>query len=111
MLILILILSSEKPQIIDIYTSSDTTKEVGDRVELNCRASGIPEPIITWRMAGGGILPTGGRELTVNSSLGYIYFSMCFVYVIVVSISRFKLDIEKRIGSKCEISYIYQGTA
>ncbi|KAL4228855.1 hypothetical protein ACF0H5_011895 [Mactra antiquata] len=57
----------QKPQIIDIFTSSDTTKDVGDRLDLNCRASGIPEPIITWRMAGGGILPTGGRELTSPS--------------------------------------------
>ncbi|XP_052272937.1 lachesin-like [Dreissena polymorpha] len=54
----------QKPQIVDIFTSSDTTKQEGDRVELRCNASGIPTPMITWHMAGGGILPTGGREWT-----------------------------------------------
>lgn len=57
---------SEKPQIIDIFTSSNTDKEEGDRVELKCAASGIPTPVISWTMAGGGVLPTGGRELTVG---------------------------------------------
>lgn len=53
----------QKPQIIDIYTSSDMLKEEDDRVELKCAASGIPKPLIKWQLAGGGILPTGGREL------------------------------------------------
>ena len=60
------ILLTEKPQIVDIFTSSDTTKQEGDRVELRCSASGIPAPLITWQMSGGGVLPTGGRELTVS---------------------------------------------
>ena len=47
-------------------TSSDTTVEEGDRVELKCAASGIPTPLVTWQLAGGGILPTGGREYTVS---------------------------------------------
>lgn len=54
----------QKPQVVDIRTSSDTTKDEGDRLDLKCGASGIPTPVVTWRMVGGGILPTGGRELT-----------------------------------------------
>ena len=57
----------EKPQIIDIYTSSDSTVEEDDRVQLDCNAGGIPKPKISWQMAGGGILPTGGRILQVSS--------------------------------------------
>ncbi|KAK3581015.1 hypothetical protein CHS0354_013909 [Potamilus streckersoni] len=52
----------ESPQIIDIYTSSDTTVKEGDPVELRCNASGRPSPIITWTRLGDGILPNGGRE-------------------------------------------------
>lgn len=52
----------QKPQIIDILTSSDTTREEGDRLEFRCAASGIPKPLIKWELAGGGLLPTGGRE-------------------------------------------------
>ena len=55
----------EKPQIIDIQTSSDSTIDEGDSFTLECAAGGIPEPRITWQMAGGGILPTGGRVLQV----------------------------------------------
>lgn len=68
---------SEKPQIIDIFTSSNTDKEEGDRVELKCAASGIPTPVISWTMAGGGVLPTGGRELTVS----YCIYSASYVNV------------------------------
>lgn len=52
------------PRIIDIFTSSDTTVEKGRRVELQCAASGIPTPVVTWQLTGGGILPSGGREMT-----------------------------------------------
>ena len=41
-------------------------KEEGDRVELKCEAEGIPAPLISWVRAGGGILPSGGRELVVS---------------------------------------------
>lgn len=58
---------TEKPQIIDIKTSSNTVVEEDDtNVELLCDASGIPKPVISWTMVGGGVLPTGGRELTVS---------------------------------------------
>jgi len=60
--------STEKPQIVDIFTSSDTTQKEGDPLTLRCNASGIPTPLITWQMSGGGVLPTGGRELTVYDS-------------------------------------------
>lgn len=63
----------EKPQIVDIFTSSDTTKQEGDRVELKCNASGIPTPLITWQMSGGGVLPTGGRELTVSRNKSCLF--------------------------------------
>lgn len=53
----------QKPQIIDIYTSSDSTVEEDDRVVLECAAGGIPTPRISWQMRGGGVLPTGGRVL------------------------------------------------
>ena len=56
----------EKPQIIDIRTSSDSTIEEGDRYTLECDAGGIPRPRISWQMAGGGTLPTGGRVLQVS---------------------------------------------
>ena len=59
-------LLTEKPQIIDIFTSSNMFKEEGDRVELKCEAEGIPAPLISWVRAGGGILPSGGRELVVS---------------------------------------------
>ncbi|WAR06185.1 AMAL-like protein [Mya arenaria] len=54
----------QKPQVVDIFTSSDTTQKEGDPLTLRCSASGIPTPMITWQMSGGGVLPTGGRELT-----------------------------------------------
>ena len=57
---------TETPQIIDIFTSSNTIKKEGDPLELTCDASGIPKPVISWTMVGGGVLPTGGRELTVS---------------------------------------------
>ncbi|XP_045209942.2 protein amalgam-like [Mercenaria mercenaria] len=57
----------QKPQIIDIYTTSDTTREEGQRMEFKCAASGIPKPLIKWELAGGGILPTGGREYVAPS--------------------------------------------
>ncbi|XP_060572513.1 protein amalgam-like [Ruditapes philippinarum] len=57
----------QKPQIIDIFTSSNTIKKEGDPLELTCDASGIPKPVISWTMVGGGVLPTGGRELTAPS--------------------------------------------
>ena len=57
----------EKPQIIDIYTSSDSTVEEDDRVVLECAAGGIPTPRISWQMRGGGVLPTGGRVLQVRT--------------------------------------------
>ena len=56
----------EKPQIIDIQTSSDSTLEEGDSYTLECAAGGIPQPRISWQMAGSGILPTGGRVLQVS---------------------------------------------
>lgn len=59
----------QKPQIIDIKTSSNTIKQEGDRVELICDASGLPKPVISWTMVGGGVLPTGGRELTAPAIL------------------------------------------
>lgn len=52
----------QKPQIIDIYTSSDTTRQEGDSMIFKCAANGIPKPLIKWQLAGGGLLPTGGRE-------------------------------------------------
>lgn len=61
-----LISSLEKPQIIDIDTSSDSTVEEGDRIVLECAAGGIPTPRISWQMAGGGVLPSGGRILQVS---------------------------------------------
>jgi hypothetical protein len=69
---------SEKPQIIDIFTSSNTIKKEGDPLELTCDASGIPKPVISWTMVGGGVLPTGGRELTVSYKC---HSSVCFVII------------------------------
>ncbi|KAL4228625.1 Basement membrane-specific heparan sulfate proteoglycan core protein [Mactra antiquata] len=56
----------QRPQIIDIRTSSDMTKEEGDNVELKCDAHGLPKPLIKWELAGGGTLPSGGRELVAD---------------------------------------------
>ncbi|XP_052807003.1 protein amalgam-like [Mya arenaria] len=58
----------QRPQVIDIFTSSNMVKEEGAPTELKCAADGIPKPLISWERAGGGILPSGGREL-VSSSL------------------------------------------
>lgn len=33
---------------------------------FKCAADGIPKPLIKWELAGGGILPTGGREYVVS---------------------------------------------
>ncbi|XP_045209939.2 protein amalgam-like [Mercenaria mercenaria] len=57
----------QTPQIIDYKTSSNTIKKETDPLDLRCDASGIPKPVISWTMVGGGVLPTGGRELTAPS--------------------------------------------
>ncbi|GAB1603249.1 protein amalgam-like [Argonauta hians] len=50
----------EKPQILDISTSSDTSVDAGEKINLQCNAQGLPDPKISWSRMAGADLPGGG---------------------------------------------------
>ena len=66
MYIIYFLLFSEKPKIVDLKTSSDTSIDVGEELILTCGAIGRPEPQIKWTRMAGADLPNGGKELWVN---------------------------------------------
>ncbi|XP_076446793.1 protein amalgam-like [Babylonia areolata] len=52
----------EKPQIADLETSTDVSKNEGVSLDLKCHATGRPTPSIKWTRMAGELLPSGGRE-------------------------------------------------
>uniref|UniRef100_A0A0B7B2C0 Ig-like domain-containing protein n=1 Tax=Arion vulgaris TaxID=1028688 RepID=A0A0B7B2C0_9EUPU len=52
----------QKPQISDLDTSSDMTKNADDSAQLECYATGRPVPLIKWTRMAGELLPNGGTE-------------------------------------------------
>nr|KAI8746180.1 protein amalgam-like [Biomphalaria glabrata] len=55
-----------KPQISDLDTSNDMTKNADDPAKLECFATGIPKPLIKWTRMAGELLPNGGKEFQGN---------------------------------------------
>ncbi|XP_063416857.1 protein amalgam-like [Mytilus trossulus] len=53
---------TEKPQIMDLLTSSNQLVEEGDPVQLTCNCTGWPRPNVRWSKVAGGLLPSGGQE-------------------------------------------------
>jgi len=47
-------------------TSSDTTVDAGEDVELTCNASARPPATIEWTRLGGALLPIGQEKKLVN---------------------------------------------
>ncbi|XP_014771262.1 protein amalgam [Octopus bimaculoides] len=52
----------EKPQILDMRTSSDTSIDYGEKLTLSCNAQGMPPPKVIWSRMAGADLPDGGME-------------------------------------------------
>ncbi|CAI9737908.1 protein amalgam isoform X1 [Octopus vulgaris] len=50
----------EKPQILDMSTSSDTSIDYGEKLTLSCNAQGMPPPKVIWSRMAGADLPDGG---------------------------------------------------
>lgn len=57
----------EKPKIVDMKTSSDTSVDIGEELILTCGAIGRPTPRIKWTRLAGADLPDGGKELWANN--------------------------------------------
>lgn len=57
---------TESPQIADLETSSDVTKNEGQTLQLTCYATGRPKPQVKWTRMAGELLPNGGREYLVR---------------------------------------------
>lgn len=57
---------AEKPQIMDLLTSSNQLVEEGDPVQLTCNCTGWPKPNVKWSKVAGGLLPSGGQEYAVR---------------------------------------------
>lgn len=53
----------EKPKIVDTYTSSDTSIDIGEELILTCDAIGRSTPQIKWTRLARADLPNGGKEL------------------------------------------------
>lgn len=56
----------QKPQISDLDTSTDMTKNADDPAKLECYANGRPKPLIKWTRMAGELLPNGGTEFQGN---------------------------------------------
>ncbi|CAG5127980.1 unnamed protein product [Candidula unifasciata] len=56
----------QKPQISDLDTSSDMSKNADDPARLECYATGRPTPLIKWTRMAGELLPSGGTEFQGN---------------------------------------------
>lgn len=54
------VIVTDKPIILEEFSSSDMTVKEGDSVPLRCNASGRPYPQMMWRREGNAILPGGG---------------------------------------------------
>jgi neurotrimin len=52
-----------KPTLDLQQTSSDTSLNQGDDIDLSCNATGRPMPIIEWTRLGGALLPIGQEKL------------------------------------------------
>jgi hypothetical protein len=54
------VIVTDKPIILEEFSSSDVTVREGEDLELRCNASGRPHPTIMWKREGNNILPGGG---------------------------------------------------
>lgn len=54
------VIVTDKPIILEEFSTSDMTVKEGDFVPLRCNASGRPYPTIMWRREGNAIVPGGG---------------------------------------------------